>query len=835
VKDSRNDLKASAGSDDMKRLLREAFERSYASGELKEVLDSVLHDEHLRCDALRIKLKTSLERSCDSGALGVAAQSVRPQQAASSSCPDAVRHALRRRLEQSCESGELFQVLESNLRHATPPPTPLNQSSEQRQNLMQEEKAKEEFRLMLKGSLQKACSSGALEKALASTIIRTNGELRPPVGVEDMRQQLRHTLQQSCDSGELVKALDSATVASQCKLSAVAGEDLRLSVRETLEAALHSGQLHAAVDEVRALSPMANEAGKELRPKSMVTEDIRQVLKDTLQFSCNSGELSKALAEIKGTKAQDDRRADRTYQNGHAVSVEASQSRQTTEAQDAREAIKSTLQNACISGELKNVLAIVRSGKSQQGLDGLGEAQDLRSAIRDLLERSHESGQLAAALGVSKAQQEPEVQGSEDLRIAVKDLLERSHETGKLAEVLRSSKNVPESAKVAPAAVEDLRLSLKGALERSYDSGKLAKSLEHMRNKQITDGTRKIIKDGLVRLSGKGELSQIVTEVAQQHAAESLKPVIRNALDASLAFPDVEGGEVQIEEARSKIKTALLTSFDSGELVNILQASIMENASHVNEIGLQQLHGEEASETRTRLRESLEKSWQTGDLTSILQESRQVSKNGNSTISQVFSRQESWQESYHILQESRQGSKKNNLTIPRVCSCGNTFMPDSIFCRKCGKHRDSEEDRSISKEAIVNAKQAVVAALLPDEEPATIDPKTDEWTNKRCGKSIAGLDVAWRSAQEINGLQSIDRTQKASNEDAARVTVRAIFEKAYNSGVLLQALEKVAAPRTDRAEKDDGDDVVKSRMRDLFAQASQNGELEQAFSVLRQG
>jgi len=36
-------------------------------------------------------------------------------------------------------------------------------------------------------------------------------------------------------------------------------------------------------------------------------------------------------------------------------------------------------------------------------------------------------------------------------------------------------------------------------------------------------------------------------------------------------------------------------------------------------------------------------------------------------------------------------------TTQVVCSCGSIFMPDAVFCRNCGEHRDKAEGRMDKK------------------------------------------------------------------------------------------------------------------------------------------
>merc|ERR1719272_1086133 len=44
-----------------------------------------------------------------------------------------------------------------------------------------------------------------------------------------------------------------------------------------------------------------------------------------------------------------------------------------------------------------------------------------------------------------------------------------------------------------------------------------------------------------------------------------------------------------------------------------------------------------------------------------------------------------------LLEEStyRAQSSSSITDLTKMCSCGNQFLPDSAYCRRCGKHRDS--------------------------------------------------------------------------------------------------------------------------------------------------
>jgi len=161
-----------------------------------------------------------------------------------------------------------------------------------------------------------------------------------------------------------------------------------------------------------------------------------------------------------------------------------------------------------------------------------------------------------------------------------------------------------------------------------------------------------------------------------------------------------------------------------------------------------------------------------------------------------------------------------DTSIEKQCSCGNTFMPDSAFCRKCGKHRDQVQSVTVG-----DAKRHI-DALLPFFKSYGFDPSlltafvtaaghSPSQRGQWCNMTMSELEEGWAkiralaaagavSAEEIQnaemgvhsacgGLEALRRVVVARGAYGFEAEIRLLNEARMAEGAAETALREAMA------------------------------------------
>jgi len=109
------------------------------------------------------------------------------------------------------------------------------------------------------------------------------------------------------------------------------------------------------------------------------------------------------------------------------------------------------------------------------------------------------------------------------------------------------------------------------------------------------------------------------------------------------------------------------------------------------------------------------------------------------------------------------GSSGSGVQKDVVCSCGNSYLADSAFCRKCGKHRDAHGVPKVTFEHVdweaklreaEMAVQIACGSALDDAKNAVADARQAEQyaasALQEAAAALAAAQMALRKAQELH-------------------------------------------------------------------------------------
>lgn len=275
--------------DDVRYRMKNTFETALESGNLADALSNIGKKQAPpNIEGMRSKLKMDLISAAESGTLDRAFEGLRDRNMVD------LRLKMRSTLETACNSGALSKALAQIY-----PDAPAVTAS-----------SLEESRLKMKATLESACTSGALATALSKINVGEND-------LEEARLRLKATMESACVNGELETALNSVKVTNQ-RPDAAAGnvDDIKAEVRDILRNASVSGDLARELGSLRPAPPpgappqavvcrrnllddFAAAGNLEAPMKSMPASNVALLLRAVSQRDRRIGALSALASEVR--------------------------------------------------------------------------------------------------------------------------------------------------------------------------------------------------------------------------------------------------------------------------------------------------------------------------------------------------------------------------------------------------------------------------------------------------------------------------------------------------------------------------------------------------------
>eukprot|EP00930_Biecheleria_cincta_P010082 TRINITY_DN111_c0_g1_i2.p1 TRINITY_DN111_c0_g1~~TRINITY_DN111_c0_g1_i2.p1 ORF type:complete len:811 (+),score=221.01 TRINITY_DN111_c0_g1_i2:95-2527(+) len=458
--------------------------------------------------------------------------------------------------------------------------------------------------------------------------------------------------------------------------------------------------LAISVQEIETLKPALAKAEKCVADQQKQLAESEQARRESRKF---------AEEKIEALKKEIDALKSATASNaaiGTTATPAPPASAKTADMAELRRQAANILKSANDDGKLGKVLMEVR-GPPISRPDAQQPGQEaIRLKAAAILTEAADNGTLGkvlletkgAASDTEKPRQGPDVN---DVRMRAGGLLKSAAEDGRLGSALKEIKKPAAQPKQEDVLLEtkgaatdtekprqgpdvnDVRMRAGGLLKSAAEDGRLGSALKEIK-KPAAQPKQEVKKDD-VRMKAANLLLQAGENGHLEAALREIKAETSKRQDV-----EVKGEESQrqaVENVRLKAQKLLLQAGDDGSLQTILRDLSKPN--------------EDTERIRTKAAALLLQAEENGNLEGALREVK-----GESTHSQGVS----CHVCGNVYMDDALFCRKCGTKRPESCeSCGNVFMEDAVFCRKCGTKRPggapaaNEAPASVTKAASTSA------------------------------------------------------------------------------------------------------------------------------------
>jgi len=565
---------------------------------------------------LKLRLKATLQESCQSGGLSSALNEVFATQASESQQSpereeiEMLKARVRSILTSSCVDGRLEQFM-GDSEPVDPDSAVGNMKVGVRDALFEAsasgrlasalssakiQKSKEDIRSALTTKFESGSLEDALREAKAEFTSSSSSSASPASAeLEDLRTLLRTNLSESQYNGELARVLGDlfpeAAGAAEAPVAPEAAADsrdsdipqLKARLRQSLQTAWTSGNLERTLRSC-------------VEGNDPAVSSMKNRLRDAMEAACESGDLECILNGSMPPVA------DEVAPLEASPAALAEESRTPIDEAKLRERLRQTLETAASSGCLENALltAMTPSAEKKPQTDSVNESSassvclenalldGAKSRLMSALQGKFESGEFAAAFEDVLARPAQEVAASEvdrakwrrdnspkrteTVKSQIRSVLQEGDASGRLAAALQTVYVEPSAA---PDHVEERKQKVRAMLREGFESGQLAEALEEVmppsHKTAPPEADSAMLKRAMLATLEKGFSTGDLERILDQEKEPLAGAVVEKepAVVVAEAVAPSEPAETPAELQR-RLSQALLSACSNGELERIL-------------------------------------------------------------------------------------------------------------------------------------------------------------------------------------------------------------------------------------------------------------------------